>query len=564
MKQTEEDRAVLDSWPVVSKSDIEALNDLFPHYIFFRARKYAAEFHASCCGHRQTISHLRRTEFPWENSLLNACRHDQPHTCPWCGHKVVMKDLSRAGKRKKLKAYELVLLLHARDGALYADALCLRKEYETEEALTERPQYWLNSGYRFALGDVMEIDYQTFSGEGVVTHERGRLGRKKLVQEPFKSGSLSWYSHGPYAIVNRDALAACPDLRYCQYFSGWQYRPGGARGYAFRFCDFVSYLTAYCMYPRPIEMLVKAGLYEPVAGLVHDRKKFAGAIRWEEPDIRTSMDLDKRELSQLISLHPPMEALVCRAKAKRLFGLAWDVADALDFYQCFGSQADGMEVLRFCREYKLDPERLLRYMESQMVVDADLPWLDMADVFELYRDYLDAAYYLGRCLEHGKVLWPDDLRQAHDLMTGQWAVSQTELAEQRGRAPESANIRRLKYEFELDGLRIVFPMTAASIRREGKLLKHCVGGYADRHMKGVLTILFLRRAAAPGTPYVTIEMRGNQIEQIHGYQNDLHGESPGKTHREFINAWLGWLKKGSRRDKDGRPILPGKRKGAAA
>ena len=69
MKQTEEDRAVLDSWPVVSKSDIEALNDLFPHYIFFRARKCAAEFHASCCGHRQTISHLRRTEFPWENNF---------------------------------------------------------------------------------------------------------------------------------------------------------------------------------------------------------------------------------------------------------------------------------------------------------------------------------------------------------------------------------------------------------------------------------------------------------------------------------------------------------------
>lgn len=563
MKQTEEDRAVLDSWPVVSKSDIEALNDLFPHYIFFRSKKDATEFYTTCCGRREAIHHLRRTEFPWENSLLDACRHDQPYDCPWCGRKATMKNLSRAGKRKKLEAYELALLLHAKDGALYADALCLLKDYESEEALTGRPKYWLSSGYRFTLGDVMEIDYQTVSGDGVVVHERNGLGRKKLVQEPFKKGSLSCYSHEPYSIVNQGALTACLELRYCQYFDGWQYRPYGARGYARRFHDFVSYLTAYCMYPRQIELLVKAGLREPVTALINGRKKFAGAIRWEEPDIRKAMDLNKRELSQLISLHPPMEALVCRAKAKRWFGLAWDVADALDFYQCFGSQADGMEVLRFCREYKLDPERLLRYMESQMVVDADLPWLDMADVFELYRDYLDAAYYLGRCLEHGKVLWPDDLRQAHDLMTGQWVVSQTELAEQRGRVPESANIRRLKYEFELDGLQIVFPMTAASIRREGKLLKHCVGGYADRHIKGVLTILFLRRAAAPGTPYVTIEMRGNQIEQIHGYQNDLHGESPGKTHREFINAWLDWLKKGSKRDKQGNPKLP-KKKGAAA
>lgn len=566
MKRTEEDQAVLDSWPVVSESDVEALNDLFPHYIFFRSRKDATEFRASCCGRRKTIPRLRRTEFPWEDSLLDVCRHDQPHTCPWCGRKVTMKNLSRAGKRKKLKAYEPTLLLHAKDGALYADALCLRKDYETEKALTERPQYWLNSGYRFTLGDVMEIDYQTLSGEGVVTHERNGLGRKKLVQEPFKNGSFSGYSHEPYSIVNRGALAACPELRYCQYFDGWQYRPGGARGYAVRFCDFVSYLTAYCMYPRQIELLVKAGLYEPVKALVCERKKFAGAIRWEEPDIRKAMDLDKRELSQLISLQPPMAALACRATAKRWFGLAWDVADALDFYNLFGTQANGMEMLRFCREYKLNPERLLRYMESQMVVDADSSWLDMVDVFELYRDYLDAAYYLGRCLEHSKVLWPDDLWQAHNLMTEQWAASQLEAAEKLGRAPASARTRRLKYEFELDGLRIVFPMTAAAIKREGKVLKHCVGGYADRHMKGVLTILFLRRAAAPGTPYVTIEMRGNKIEQIHGYNNDLHGESPRKTHREFINTWLGWLEKGSRRGKDGRPLTGAKngRKGRAA
>ena len=149
-------------------------------------------------------------------------------------------------------------------------------------------------------------------------------------------------------------------------------------------------------------------------------------------------------------------------------------------------------------------------------------------------------------------------------MTEQWAASQLEAAEQRGRAPASAKDRRLKYEFELDGLGIVFPLTAAAIRREGNALKHCVGGYADRHMRGVLTILFLRRASAPGVPYVTIEMRGNKIEQIHGYDNDRRSESPWKTHREFINTWLDWLKGGSRRGKDGRPVLPGKRKGAAA
>lgn len=565
MKRTVEDQAILNGWPVVTGTDIVALNDLFPHYLFFRPGRGAVEFYASCCGHEESLSHLRRTEWPWETALLDACKHDQPNTCPWCGRAVTMKDLRRAGKRKKLDSMELALLLHARDNVLYADALCLRKVYETDAGLTAKPEYWLSSGYRFSFGDVMEIDYQDF-GSGTVTHERGRLGRRKLVQEPFKKGFISWYSHEPYAIVNQGALNACPSLRYCQFFGNWQYRPGGSRGYAKRFHDFISYLTVYCMYPRQIELLVKAGLFEPVKALVYDRKRFADAICWEEPDIRKAMDLDKRELGQLIALQPPMDALTCRAKAKRWHGLSWDVSEALEFYNLFGSQGSAMEVLKFCRDYGLDPERLLRYLDGQKVVDADLPWLDMPTVFELYRDYLDTAYCLGFCLEHSKVLWPDNLQRAHDRLTERCVSLQQQGAAGRDGLKQFAadtKERKLKYEFELDGLRVVFPLTARAIESEGKKLSHCVGGYAARHMKGILTILFLRKTAAPSVPYVTIEMRGNSIAQIHGYRNDIGVESPRVRHKEFLRIWLEWLKKGSPRDKEGNPKIPGKKKGAA-
>ena len=107
----------------------------------------------------------------------------------------------------------------------------------------------------------------------------------------------------------------------------------------------------------------------------------------------------------------------------------------------------------------------------------------------------------------------------------------------------------------------MFPLTAASIRNEGRILHHCVGGYAERHIKGVLTILFLRKSSAPHTPYVTIEMSGNRLIQIHGYDNERSGgESPWTVHREFLDMWLAWLKAGSKRDKDGRPVLPERKK----
>ena len=111
---------------------------------------------------------------------------------------------------------------------------------------------------------------------------------------------------------------------------------------------------------------------------------------------------------------------------------------------------------------------------------------------------------------------------------------------------------------ETAGYLIRVPTLAAEIRTEGNALKHCVGGYADRHMSGETTILFLRSSEQPDEPLCTIEMRsdGVTIRQIHGYRNDYGRESPMILYKMFLDIWLPWLAAGSRRDKQGRPILP--------
>lgn len=230
MKRTEQEQAILDNWPVVTADEIETMNDEFPHYIFFRCGKDGGmEYHTSCCGRTEVIEPVRRTELPWENALLDASYHNQKHTCPWCSRGVTMKDLGKAGKRKSLDEYRLVVLLHGDDHALYADALSLHKEYGAMDDLTARPTYWLCSGYRFARGEVMQIDYQMWDA-GAITWELGQLGRKKLVQEPFKKGTLSFYTHGSYSVIGRDVLENHPFFRYCNYFHDWEYRPGGTWG----------------------------------------------------------------------------------------------------------------------------------------------------------------------------------------------------------------------------------------------------------------------------------------------------------------------------------------------
>ena len=568
MKYTEREREILSGWPTVTEQDLERMNDLFPHSLFFRREGDLMglgeiKLWASCCGHKEVRPYLIRTQDQVHWTLLDLTHKDRLK-CPWCGREVTSIDLAKARGRKSLRHYELAVVLHARDGALYADALSLRKEYSDEAALTARPEGWCSSGYYFARGEVMQADHQFPGSEekAWISWERERLGHKKLVQEPFKFGSISMYGHGRYHVLNREVLASHPFFQYCGFFDRWPYRPGGARGYEELFNDMISYLTAYAIYPSQVEMLSKVGYWEPISDLVWERKKNAGAMCWEETDPRRAFGVDKRELHWIMGAQPAMESLAVRNYVKKHWGESWDPAFCEDFRNLWGCYLSPMTVLRFLRKYGLKPGRFLDYVAR---VFSEVDEIYYADLFVLYRDYLDAAYELGYCLEHSRVLWPEDLSAAHDEATA--GLTAKRAREEKKRRAASLKERRLKYEFELDGLKIVFPATGMAIRREGKILKHCVGGYAERHLNGTLTILFLRHSDRPSEPYVTIEMDGNQIKQIHGYRNEREAcaENPGKVrprerHKGFLDTWLKWLRSGSKRNEDGTPKLPKGRK----
>ena len=455
MSYTEREREILDSWPTVTAQDLTTMNDLFAHYLFYnRADDLMGlgEIHlwASCCGHKEVRPYLTRTQ-DQEHWTLMDLGHKDRLTCPWCGREVTAIDLSRAKGRKSLRQTELTVLIHAKGDALYADALVLYKDYADEAALTAGPVAWCSSGYRFVQGEVMQVDHQWDDKHPCITYERGELRRKKLVQEPFKTGSISWYNHSPYSILDREALESHPFFRYCGFFDRWQYRPGGARGYAAKFHELISYLTAYSIYPRQIEMLSKAGYWQPIADLVWTRKKNAGAMCWEESDPRKAFGVDKRELTWIMEVHPHMKVLEVRNYVRRHWDKTWDLPLCIDFCNLWGGQMDPMDVLRLAKRYRLDPDRLLRYFDGVFAQNEDY----YCTLFELYRDYLDAAYALGRCMEHSAVLWPEQLYTAHDMAVAE--LADTQARTERSRRAVSLKERRLKYEFELDGLRIVFP-----------------------------------------------------------------------------------------------------------
>ena len=76
-------------------------------------------------------------------------------------------------------------------------------------------------------------------------------------------------------------------------------------------------------------------------------------------------------------------------------------------------------------------------------------------------------------------------------------------------------------EFATDEYFIRQPDSTDEIVVEGQKLSHCVGGYAERHATGKLTIMFLRQKSAPDEPYYTMEVSNDyKIVQCRGYKNN--------------------------------------------
>lgn len=79
---------------------------------------------------------------------------------------------------------------------------------------------------------------------------------------------------------------------------------------------------------------------------------------------------------------------------------------------------------------------------------------------------------------------------------------------------------RKVFEYHFGNLFIRQPESYDEIITEGKALHHCVGGYAERHSKGVLHIMFIRARDRPDKPFYTAEISTQgEIVQVRGLKN---------------------------------------------
>lgn len=571
--------------PPLNQAERDAINALFPAYIFRRSR--TDEIWTTCCRKHMVVEdkdmmvttpernfpavmwepHQREQRNRWDDAPKPNVR------CPLCGRMVIVKELRYSGGRDNLSRYRRAVVLRWYRGALWARAYDCAKHYSRDRgcSLTGEPKIKLVGVYRFKPGLAEATTRDWYWDQPFMSVERQ--------DGPLTKGK--WHIHGPftanaeygvgYDVIGLDEIQKSP-FRYCM-----------AEEAERKFTKFLHFLTACCFYPRQIEMLMKAGMSDVVMDLTERGVKHAAVIDWDEESPAKAFKLTRQEMKAFLGTNRDIQTaeLYKRLKGRvPMVECAKWLSEDLNIPKTFSA----------AKKWSLPPEKLMRYLDGNVGCARYGGMSSLDSALRFWEDYLTAAEAMGYQLHRENVLLPRNLGTAHDNATGQHRaqLEQEQRIERERReaqrwedqrerdrliadtyAERKAKLEE-KYGFELDGYIIRIPASGEEILNEGRKLQHCVGGYADRHMSGAVTILFMRKIKKPDEPWLTIEMNGNSLVQIHGFRNEgVHtakgafAPNPREVYREFLDTWLDWLKKGSKRDKQGNPKLP-KKKGAAA
>ena len=477
--------------------------------------------------------------------------------CPFCLETVEAVDHLRLKctdwEITGLRRHAYVLIFLAIGGVLWAidAAACnkiMRQSWDGPDVYTDFELYPFRV-YRFEPGaakmwrltDLYDRDKGWYAGWAEGTPSEPQHGQI--------------YSYGGYqgnAVFGWDEAIGETSCRYCGADDWFINLLDGTEVYGL-----IRYLREWCKRPK-LELAVKWGLKDVVEELLYNGRCSGRMVNWRAETPWDFLKIPKQDWKRYReSKSASVELLDWNRKNERL-----PIPELLDF-------ADRQKDTSWTKLVSRLLEKGIPFREQRRYLDRQSVTGTFAASARYWLDYLGMAAELGRDASYPEgAAMPRSLIDAHEEMVELRNAMEAELAARNTKAKgrtldaehpgymERRERLEKKYAYRSGGLEIRVPERAEDILREGNVLKICVGGYAARHLAGKTTILFLRRARKPETPYICIELeeKTNKIVQIHGYKNENYGNgrrgvSPAKRYKDFLREWLAWVKAGSRRDK---------------
>jgi len=301
---------------------------------------------------------------------------------------------------------------------------------------------------------------------------------------------------------------------------------------------FLLYLMYAVKYPA-VEMLAKSGGAKLLQDIIDRKRPYKSVLNLNGKTPAEVFKTDSNEAAIIKRALPGtgIDTLQCYRRLKALGKRTGHKYTLDDAALSAGMNLPYNEVVKILDMTGLTSKKLKNYIDRQSESG-------VKGCIGLYKDYIGECVRLGYDLRDTQISKPRSLTEAHARTSDAVRALEDEIKAKQYAEKQAVylkNYKKLckKYCYS-DGIySIIVPTCALDIIREGRLQRHCVGGYAERHLIGKLTILFLRKAAEPDTPLYTIEMQDKRLMQIRGYQNaDPDGEA-----MEFVDKWLKTLKR---------------------
>lgn len=359
--------------------------------------------------------------------------------------------------------------------------------------LTHGNELFARCYHRYSKGEIAERQRYVFAKDGCVRYGvdyKGKWSARSEFREPVFCANAYGYSFdNSYTVLNFDAI-----LHSCMKYS---------MAKSYKNSLIIEYLHIYCKHPN-IEYLMKAGydvIYETVTGYWGGRKMLnvLPHINWKSNNLLKMLNLNRDEFKALKGNEHHYETyLRYREEFPKL-----KPDDVIAISKVFNY--DVYTLGRFCDATQLSPQRISRYLDENKINRFD------------YRDYIQQCKKLKYNLCDTAYSMPHDFAEMHGRVS--LLIKYKADKEIRQRFVENYDSRKC-LEFSYKNLFIRQPSSYDEIVIEGTSLHHCVGGYADRHSKGTLTIMFIREQDRPDKPFYTVEVsKGGKVIQVRGLRN---------------------------------------------
>ncbi|MDL2288939.1 PcfJ domain-containing protein [Oscillospiraceae bacterium OttesenSCG-928-F05] len=274
----------------------------------------------------------------------------------------------------------------------------------------------------------------------------------------------------------------------------------------------------------------RGGSYEFSVKKAFSNQPFRGLVNWKEKSPAKMLGMTREEFRRC-------------AKGK------WDT-DTLQFWQ---SEKENGRVLTDA-EIKL--AKSIGYHECRWMVARDLDWMkgaryiarqkakDKRADMNIFKDYWRIAEQVGEDMTLTAVRFPPHLMRAHDRVEDvrQWQEEAKKKEEREARAHLFTELYTAlePLSWEYDGIFIRPVKDELELSAEGKQLHHCVGSYAQTHIKGDQPIFVIRKADEPNTPWYTLQLNVKKLDVVQN--RGLRNCDRTKEITEFELRWLAHIR----------------------